>query len=271
MKTQREHRIKKLKLKKLMNTRDLGGLPAADGKTVRYGKLVRSGKLYKLPKRTKGRLEALGVNLIVDLRMDEECAEYPCDELVECSYQRLPLLCTMKAGFTRGRKMRKMMCDEGKRIKKEYRNADAYMADMYREIVSLDEFREILERFLKIAVSHEGCMLWCCTAGKDRTGICAMLLEALLGVDEEWIVADYTLSYRFQRRTRLPQKWALFLPIVPPSLRAILIAMINAKPEYLNGAIGYMKENYGSVINYCKEALHITDEDIETLRGKYLE
>ena len=263
--------MKSLKLKKLVNTRDLGGLPAAEGKTVKYGKLIRSGKLYALPQKTKKKLSILGVNLVVDLRMDEERLEYPCDLPEGCAYLRLPLFCTMKAGVVRGKKMRKLVREEGKRIKREYPSADAYMEDLYREILSLPEFREVLERFLKTAVSHEGCMLWCCTVGKDRTGICAMLLESLLGVDEEWIMTDYTLSYRVQRRKRLPQKWALWLPVVPPSLRDILIAMINAKPEYLNAALDYMKQNYGSAINYCKEALHITDDDIATLRSKYLE
>ena len=40
--------IKRLKLKKLNNTRDLGGLPTSDGLEIKRGKLIRSGKLSDL-------------------------------------------------------------------------------------------------------------------------------------------------------------------------------------------------------------------------------
>ena len=45
---------------------------------------------------------------------------------------------------------------------------------------------------------------------------------------------------------------------------------MDAKPEYITSAIDVMKERHGSVINYCKEELGVTDEDIKILREKYL-
>ncbi len=263
---------RKLNLKKLVNARDLGGLKTADGRSVKSGRLIRSGKLYRLPERTKKGLKELGVNLIIDLRMDEECAEYPCDLWDGCKYLRLPLPCIMKAGLKRGIKMRRLLRVEGKRIKREYGNVDEYMKDMYREMVSLPEFQKVLEEFLQAVVRNDGCVLWCCTAGKDRTGISAMLLEALLGVDEERILADYTFSYRSQRNKRRLQKLGLRLVfLVPPSFRSLLIAMMNAKPEYLFAAIESIKGGYGDIVSYCKTALHITDDEIAILRNKYLE
>lgn len=45
-------RIQRLNLKKLDNTRDLGGMPTKDGRKIKRGKLIRSGRLYKLPAQT---------------------------------------------------------------------------------------------------------------------------------------------------------------------------------------------------------------------------
>ena len=44
--------IEKIRLKKLNNTRDLGGFPTQNGNKIKKGKLIRSGKLYKLPNKT---------------------------------------------------------------------------------------------------------------------------------------------------------------------------------------------------------------------------
>ena len=52
--------FKRLKFKKINNARDLGGLPAADGKRIKYGKLIRSARLYKLPASTVKRLKDYG-------------------------------------------------------------------------------------------------------------------------------------------------------------------------------------------------------------------
>lgn len=68
--------IKRLKLRKLSNTRDLGGL-ATDSGTIKYGKLIRSGKLYKLPRSTVKKLETLNIETVIDLRTEQETAEKP--------------------------------------------------------------------------------------------------------------------------------------------------------------------------------------------------
>ena len=36
-----------------------------------------------------------------------------------------------------------------------------------------------------------------CTAGKDRTGIIAMFIQSICGIDEKTIIDDYILSEKF--------------------------------------------------------------------------
>ena len=61
--------IKRMPLKKLFNTRDLGGIPTADGRKIKHGKLIRSGKLYKLPQKTVDALKDYGVCTVIDLSL----------------------------------------------------------------------------------------------------------------------------------------------------------------------------------------------------------
>lgn len=264
--------IEKLKLRKLNNTRDLGGFTTTDGRKIKRGKLIRSGKLYKLPKSTQRKLKDIGVTTIVDMRMDLECQEYPTTVMEGVNYVRVPLVCTATTGITHEKKsMARTMLAESKRIKHEFGDCDNYILKTY-EIILFDEAsQKKLKEFLDLVIKEEGCILWHCSAGKDRTGISAMLLEALLGVDEETIIDDYVMSDTFQKNKRNLQKLGLWLMPAFFKFKVFLFHQMAAKPMYISGAMDAIKERYGSIKEYCKQALGVTEEEIETLKNKYLE
>ena len=265
-------RIERLKLKRLSNTRDLGGFPAADGKKIRSGKLIRSGRLYKVPQSTVQALQNIGVSTIVDMRIERERLEYPCTPIPGARHINLPLICAATTGITSEKSMASTMLKESKRIKTEFGNADNYMKSVYEIILFSPESQQMLKEFLDLVRDEEGTILWHCNAGKDRTGISAMLLEFLLGVDEDLIIEDYCISEKyFQPSMRRAQRFGLFIAPIPLQFKRILYALMAAKPEYIISAIETIKERHGTVIDYCKEALGVTDEDIKILRDKYLE
>ncbi len=263
-------RIERLKLKKLSNTRDLGGFPAADGKKIRSGKLIRSGRLYKIPTSTIKALQDMGVSTIVDMRTERERMEYPCTIIPNAKHINLPLVCTATTGITYEKSMAKTMREESKRIKTEFGTADNYMQNVYEIILFTPDSQKKLKEFLDLVRDEEGTILWHCNAGKDRTGIAAMLLEYLLGVDEELIIHDYCISKKFQINKRRLQRLGLLIAPVPLRFKHILYALMDAKPQYIISAIETMKKRHGTVIDYCKQALGVTDEDIKILREKYL-
>ncbi|MDE7401162.1 MAG: tyrosine-protein phosphatase [Clostridia bacterium] len=263
--------VRKMQAKKLFNTRDLGGLPAADGKKIKHGKLLRSGKLSKLPKKTVDKLKRLGVTTVVDLRIFTEIEEHP-DTLWEgVNYVHLPLLCTATPGITREKSMKHTMVVESKRIKSEFGTGENYMEQMYRSILLSEEPQQHLKTFLRLVIDNDGAILWHCSSGKDRAGIVAMLIESLLGVSEEVILADYTASSRFLRGKFLRNKLGLVIAPCSIRLKKLLKAFMDVKPQFLTTAMNAAKEQYGSIENYCKQVLGVTDQDIETLKSKYLE
>ena len=160
---------------------------------------------------------------------------------------------------------------ESKRIKKEFGSATRYMEEMYCSVLLNEEPQGYLKQALRLIIENENCILWHCSGGKDRAGIVSMLVESLLGVSEDVIIADYVASLRFQRAKFFWNKAGLV--IAPCSLRfkKILYGMMAAKPQFLLGAIERIKATFGSVVDYCKQVLAVTDDDISLMKKKYLE
>ena len=263
--------IKRLPLKKMFNTRDLGGLPTEDGRIIKHGKLLRSGKLYKIPTKTVETLKNYGVKTVIDLRIFTELEEDPETLWEGVKYVHLPVLCTATPGITHERSMQRTMAIESKRIKEEFGTADNYMAEMYCAVLLNEEPQQLLKQALRLIIDNEDCILWHCSGGKDRAGIVAMLVESLLGVSEEVIVLDYVTSHRFQRARFFWNRAGLVIAPLTLRFKKILYGMMAAKPQYLTAAMNRVKERYGSIVNYCKEVLGVTDDDIELMKQKYLE
>ena len=53
--------------------------------------------------------------------------------------------------------------------------------------------------------------------------------------------------------------------------KALLIALLHAKKEYLESVIKKIKEKYGSVLEFLYKEIKITKEMQEKLKNKYLE
>ncbi len=263
--------ITKLRLRKLNNTRDLGGFPAADGKKIKSGKLIRSGKMYHLPRSTCDAFKKMGTSVVMDLRIDNEVEEYP-DTLIEgAAYVRLPLICTNTPGVTFSKSMMGLMRDESKLLKTENITADEYMHNIYSGILFDDDSKKLLREVFDVFLNAEGCVVWHCSSGKDRAGIVAMLIESVLGVDEDLVMQDYVASERFQKTKRNWEKAGLAIVPISIKFKRLLFAFMAAKEEYMRDALDELKEKYGSVIGYCKSELSLTDEEIAILRDKYLE
>lgn len=70
----------------------------------------------------------------------------------------------------------------------------------YRSMVG--EYTQLLAAALEQVAKglEKGAVLFHCTAGKDRTGVLAAVLLYLLGAEAEDIIADYQVSYTYNRK-----------------------------------------------------------------------
>jgi protein-tyrosine phosphatase len=160
-------------LEGLHNFRDLGGHPGADARTVRRGRVFRSDALHRMTAADVGRVRALGLVTVVDLRAPDEVAHVGTGRVAELGavYRNLP---TRPAVLT----------------------ADAHVGqaesapERYFGYLSEgpDCFAGVVETLADPAATPA---VFFCNAGKDRTGVVAAMVLGLLGVDDETVAADY--------------------------------------------------------------------------------
>lgn len=235
----------------LPNTRDLGGLPAADGRRVRRGLLLRSGTLYFATSADCRRLiEDYHLRAVVDLRGDDELAEYPdgMERIPGARYVHADALRDAIAGISQNAEARA-------RLEAARTNTDdpaLFMETVYPHILlgesGISAYRALLRCVLE---TTDGSVLWHCHFGRDRCGMGSMLVEAALGVPSEAMGEDYLATN-------------LFNPD-PPDERT------DANPRFLRAAVAAVTREFGSVTGYLREALGLDDADISELRGRYLE
>lgn len=235
----------------LPNTRDLGGLPAADGRRVRRGLLLRSGTLYFATAADRRRLvEDYHLRAVVDLRGNDELAEYPdgMDLMPGVRYVHADALRGTVAGISQNAEARARL--EAARADDE--DPAGFMEMVYPHILlgesGIAAYRELLRCVLETA---DGAVLWHCHFGRDRCGMGSMLVEAALGVPMEAMEEDYLATNRFN-----PD---------PADERT------DANPRFIHAAVAALTRECGGIMGYVRDALCVTDADLAELRARCLE
>lgn len=233
-----------LRLEGASNFRDLGGYPAADGKSVRPGIVFRSNRLSSLTDGDKQKITDAGITLDVDLRNSSERSEAPDNVPAGVRYQVADVV-SLDHGIwfhefvpiTLGRAL-----------------IDAYTSDTsnvgqsigYPFMVSFvgadAAFRDTL---LAIARNTTGGTVFHCSAGKDRTGWAAATLLSILGVPRASIEEDFLKSNTYLGRHAVDLSW-------------------------LNAAFDQAERLYGSMDGYIRRGLRIDSATIAALRARLL-
>ena len=260
----------RMKMNRLNNTRDLGGMITADGRRIRPGKLIRSGHLYYADEADCALL-ADTVSVIVDFRTARETAEKPDPVFPGVKYHALPVLTESSAGITReeGTDRNSMVS-----LMREPESAKAHMCRMYRTIGSSPECAARYETFVRILLENrEKAVLWHCTAGKDRAGFASVIIEELLGVSRADIYEDYLMTNVFLREEvdalmgELKQMAGAGDAVSEESMRILF----SADREYLDALYDAIEETCGGMETYLRDVLHVSDADRAILKERYLQ
>ena len=212
------------------NVRELGGYRTTDGKTIRTHRLLRGTAQDSLTDEDRAFLYDYGVRCIIDLRSSYEGKEKPSrmEGYKDVAYYNVPMLDEINSKTPE--EMKKGM--------------PSSIFEIYKGLI-LDE-RAGFKRVLDIISDHPtGCILFNCAAGKDRTGLTAMLLLSIAGVDEETIVDDYVASERF-----LPE----FIKRRKAEMEALELeweeSFFGTAPENMEQTLALIKQEFGTVHDY---------------------
>ena len=241
------------------NTRELGGYKTTDGKSVKWGMLFRSDKLSDISETDQKYLQNLGIKRIVDFRSEGEKTEDPNNIPEGIDYIETPINVD---GAMRSKIEAVLKGETNKEIK-------SFLVDANKEFVT--NYTDVYENFLRSLIDEDGPTLFHCTAGKDRAGFAAAITLIALGVSKEHVIEDYMKTNVFtkDRIDEMINKIALMSLYQVDA--EILRPLIGVERIYIETAFNTAEEKYGSLENFIREGLNISDEEIQMLRNKFLE
>lgn len=235
-----------LKLSGAHNVRDIGVYKNTEGKKLKEHQFLRGDSLNALTAEDQKILLEYGVKAIIDLRSKQEKEHAPCvwEDSREVDYYSVPLLDEMNSSSFRSQ-------------------FPDTMSGLYIKL--LENNKAELSRALKIMGGYkDGCVIFNCTAGKDRTGITAMLLLLLAGVDEDVIAADYgasevNMKESFRQKKEQMQKQGIEVPDY----------VFQSDPKEMLLTLDFLKTKNGEPESYIK-TLDLKPENIVCLKQKLL-
>lgn len=241
-----------------VNFRDIGGYAARDGRTVRWGRVYRSGLLSDLTEEDLSFLSAAGIRVACDLRTATEVAARPDRLPPTAAHWHLPI---------------------GGRVSRARRMAALFRKrDRLREVLQEAYTRVMVDQngavfgqlFHRLADPATGPMIIHCMVGKDRTGVATALLLALLGVDDETIAADYSLSNLYFDQYS-PQLTEEMQPLYAMGFsEAQVRPFMLAEPATILGTLAHVRGRYGSVRGYLSRTGGVTPQTVQRVQDNLL-
>lgn len=251
--------FRKLSMDGSYNTRELGGYKTADGKSVKWGVLFRSDKLSDISLEDQKYLKNLGIQRIVDFRSKAEKTEDP-DKIPDgVAYIEMPI----EVDGAMRTKIEAILKGEINR------NVKDFLIEANEEFIK--NYSHIYSKFLKDLAKEQKPTMFHCTAGKDRAGFAAAITLIAIGVSKEDAINDYmkTNEYTAKRIDEMISK--IELMSLYQTDGELLRPLLGVEREYLEAAFKAAENEYGSIENYIRSGLNISEKEIQQLRSFLLE
>jgi protein-tyrosine phosphatase len=226
-----------LRFESVSNFRDIGGYRTRQGYTVAWRRVFRSGEFARITRHDFKRLmEEISPASVVDLRSKGEVERLGVGLLSEAGIKYHNI---------------SFMADGGDKQADE-RRYDRFknMGEFYLDLMPRKEYgQRIIEALEVIAIPENYPLVFNCAVGKDRTGILAAVLLSVLGVADEDIIEDYSLSgpYMEELLRKIDDD-----PQIAEADKALPDFFWKASPESMSLFLNTLRRDYGSIRGYLE-------------------
>lgn len=263
-----------ISFEKIPNARDLGGIRNAEGQIVRSGLLLRTAFLVNASGNDLDRLSReFHVAKVIDLRSEFEVGKMPDKDIPGAEHAHVEII-TLNGHLFKGMHafaQTSSSFEEGMARFIMTPAAKMICDGFYVSFVEDPECQESLHDFFRELLSTDGTVLWHCTQGKDRTGLCAALLLLALGVNREEIMKDFLLSNEFYARDiKTVSEYVRSLGGGEEEINCVW-TLVGVNEAQFVAALDLIDSRFGGPEAYLKNQLHISDADISELRRRYLQ
>lgn len=258
------------------NFRQLTGWTTRPGTAA----LIRGGAMDQLTAADLSRLAAIPVNLVIDLRSEDEVTVAPDRVPVGSDYASMPVFQTLPNSAVKDDVgiVKDAYHDSPALVKAYFAGTDTKvgfnrMMGVYQRLVTGTHpqtvFAAVLRRIFAEA-ERPGAVIFHCSAGKDRTGFVAYLLQALLGVPDNIIMADY-LATNAAIAEKVSNRMA---ELRTAGANEVVLRNVHdrltVRPEYLAYVMDTVAAEWGGVNGYVTEWLGLTETEIDNFRQKMI-
>ena len=240
------------------NFRDFGGYQTQNGTRLRKGLLYRSGDLSKATDADLEHIASLGIKTVCDLRSEGERKKEP-DRIPVArpfTFFSIPMRPIVEYHGRSLRRLFSLMFGSERRMDYE---AESYQA--YREYATgyLPQLKALFQR---ISNPVNLPLLIHCSAGKDRTGVVAGLIQLVMGVPLETVMDDYLKTNGklgaytedvFRRLSKLGYFGVPWKKLYGP--------LFAARSDFLNAALEQVKDEFGAIDEWFRRGLGFTENE----------
>ena len=244
------------------NFRDYGGYPTQGGGRVRNGLLFRSGQHVEASEADLQTFADLGIRTVIDLRGNGERERHPC---------RRPDPWDGEVVFYDGETSSRPPHEPTTPIELTKDAAHGRMLSVYTRMPQNQAMQVIFGHYLRALAEREGASLVHCFAGKDRTGIAAVLLHHILGVSRadmltEFLRTNDAPTYEILERQSLPGIEARFGPLP----REAVAELMEVREAYLDRFMEVVDAEWGSLDAFLRDAIGVDDRLRDALSERFV-